>query len=199
MDAKGLNVESSRSAWRLFLFVTLIAFVVSFAFAVCQPDNAFFLNVFVGGPLLFVLSIVGLVYAVVKRKNWRISMIALAVVWLVFYIFFNYQRQVRTAVRWSLWSHQYKSALLTQQTSPEAELRHMVWDDWGWGGINNTMYLVFDPTDSLSSAASTHQAGKFAGIPCRVPKVRRLENQWYAVTFYTDQDWEHCNLSDTAR
>jgi hypothetical protein len=198
MGAKNLNLESSWSTWRLFSFATLLAFVVSFAFAVCQPDNAFFLNLFVGGPLLFVLSIVLLVYAL-KRKKWQISMLALAVVWLVSYVFFAYQRQIRTAVRWSLWSHQYKSALLTQQTSSEAELKHMVLDDWGWGGINNTMYLVFDPTDSLSSAASTPQSGEFAGIPCRVPKVRRLENQWYAVTFYTDQDWDHCNPSGAAR
>lgn len=197
MGAKNLNPESNQSVWRLFSFV-MLAFVVSFAFAVCQSDNALFLNLFVGTPLLLVPSIVLLVHAV-KRKNWRISMLALAVVWLVFVSFFVYQGQIRTAVRWSLWSHQYKKTLFTQQTSSEAELKHMVWDDWGWGGINNTMYLVFDPTDSLSSAASTHQSGKFAGIPCGVPKVSRLENQWYAVTFYTDQDWDHCNPSDPAQ
>jgi hypothetical protein len=75
MGAKNLNLESSRSAWRLFSFATLLAFVVSFAFAVCQPDNAFFLNLFVGGPLLFVLSIVLLVYAL-KCKKGQISMLA---------------------------------------------------------------------------------------------------------------------------
>ena len=198
MGAKNRNLESNHSPWRLFSFVTLPAFLVSFAFAVCQSDNALLLNLFVGAPLLLLLSSVLLVYAV-KSKNWRISMFALAVVWLVFVSFFRYQGQIRTAVRWSLRSHQYKNTLLAQQTSSEAELKHMVWDDWGWGGINNTMYLVFDRTDSLSSAASTHQSGKFAGIPCRVRKVSRLENHWYAVTFYTDQDWDHCNPSDPAQ
>jgi hypothetical protein len=27
---------------------------------------------------------------------------------------------------------------------------------------------------------------------CEVPTVRRLEKQWYAVEFYTDEDWNHC-------
>jgi hypothetical protein len=198
MSEKNLNVESNQPAWRVFWFVTVLVSVASFAVAVCQSDTALLLDVFVGGPVLLVLSIVLLVY-VVKGKNRGILLLTLAVVWLVFVSFFVYQGRIRTAVRWSLRSHQYKNTLLARQTSSEDELKHMEWDDWGWGGINNTVYLVFDPTDSLSSAASSHQSGKFAGIPCRVPKVSRLENQWYAVTFYTDQDWDHCNPSDTAR
>ena len=75
----------------------------------------------------------------------------------------------------------------------------MEWDGWGFVGMDTTVYLVFDPTDSLSSAAATHQSGKFVGIPCKVPKVSRLENQWYAVTFYTNQYWDGCNDASTAR
>jgi hypothetical protein len=56
----------------------------------------------------------------------------------------------------------------------------------------NFEYLVFDPGDSLSAAAASHQPGKFNGIPCEVYRVRRLESHWYTVLFYTDEDWR-CN------
>ena len=71
--------------------------------------------------------------------------------------------------------------------------KHIEWDGWGWAGQDTTAYLVFDPADSLSSVAATHQSGKFAGIPCKVPNVSQLESQWYVVTFYTNQNWGRCN------
>jgi hypothetical protein len=100
---------------------------------------------------------------------------------------------VKTEARWLLSSRHYKSDVLSQPSPPGGELRHIAWDGWGWAGQNTTVYLVFDPTDSLSMAAATHESGKFAGIPCDVPKVSRLESQWYVVTFYTSQEWGHCN------
>jgi hypothetical protein len=57
---------------------------------------------------------------------------------------------------------------------------------------NTEVYLVFDPTDSLSRSASSRQPGKFDGIPCEVNLVRRLESHWYSVQFYTSEDWDHC-------
>jgi hypothetical protein len=54
------------------------------------------------------------------------------------------------------------------------------------------LVLVFDPTDSLASASKTRKSGKFSGLPFDVDPVPRLENEWYAVQFYTDADWEHC-------
>ena len=121
-------------------------------------------------------------------KRWLLvlgAVIACALVW-------NYSR-VKTTARWGLWSHRYKSQVLSQPTSPSGDLKHIEWDGWGWAGQDTTVYLVFDPTDSLSLAASTHQSGKFSGIPCEIPEVSRFESQWYAVTFYTNQEWGRCN------
>lgn len=84
---------------------------------------------------------------------------------------------VSTTARWLLWSRRYKSEVLSQPTS-RGELKHIEWDGWGLGGQETVVYLVFDPTDTLSSAASTHQSGKFADIPCEVPEVTRFESQW---------------------
>ena len=131
MGSASLNIKSNPSAWRLFWFVTLPVFVASFALAVSQPDTTFFLYLFFAGPLLLVLSAALLVY-IVKGQNRRISILTLAVVSLVSWPSFVYQRQIRTAVRWSLWSRQYKNTLLAQQTSSETALKHMEWDGWGW-------------------------------------------------------------------
>jgi len=99
----------------------------------------------------------------------------------------------KTTARWLLWSRDYKSKVLLQPLSSSGEFKHIEWDGWGWAGQNTTEYLVFDPTDSLSTAASTRQSGKFAGIPCEVPNVSRLESDWYTVTFYTNQEWGRCD------
>ena len=52
------------------------------------------------------------------------------------------------------------------------------------------------PNRFLSAAAKSHQPGKFVGIPCTVPLVSRIESQWYAVRFYTDEWWGRRNALD---
>jgi hypothetical protein len=72
-------------------------------------------------------------------------------------------------------------------------MKHIEWDASGFAGVaNNTAYLVFDPSDSLSAAVKSHQL-KFNGTHCEARDVRRLEHQWYAVLFYTGQTWGQCN------
>ena len=66
----------------------------------------------------------------------------------------------------------------------------------GWSGHHGL--LSFDPTDSLSNAASTHQPGKYSGVPCEVVLVRRLETAWYTVQFYTDERWGDVITSPSA-
>jgi hypothetical protein len=100
---------------------------------------------------------------------------------------------VRTATKWFLWSQRYKSEVLAQPTSASREFKHIDWDGWGMFAQNTEVYLVFDPTDSLSRAANSRQAGKFDGIPCEVNLVSSLESHWYAVQFYTSEVWGHCD------
>jgi hypothetical protein len=107
-------------------------------------------------------------------------------------LFWNYF-EVKTEVRWLLSSRRYKSEVSSQPTPSNSEFKHIEWDAWGWGGQDTTAYLVFDPTDSLSLAASAHLSGKFAGVPCELFKVTRLEREWYVATFYTNEDWSNCN------
>jgi len=71
------------------------------------------------------------------------------------------------AARWSRGSHDYKSEVLKAPTAV-GELKHIEWDGWGWAGQDTTVYLVFDPTDSLSAVANKWNPGKLRGIPCEV-------------------------------
>ena len=88
-----------------------------------------------------------------------------------------------------VWSRSYKAQVLAQPDSAINELKHIEWDGWGWAGMDTTVYLVSDPTDSLAGAANSQATGKYGGIPCEVVLVTRLEDRWYTVQFYTDRTW----------
>jgi hypothetical protein len=82
---------------------------------------------------------------------------------------------------------------MAQTGSANQELKHIDWDGWGFAGAGDTeIYLVFDPHDSLSAAATSHSHGKFSGIPCEAYAVHRLESHWYWIHFYTDTSWDDC-------
>src|SRR5206468_9766209 len=101
---------------------------------------------------------------------------------------------IRGSLRWLLWSHRFKAEVLAQPAPIHGELRHVEWEATGFAGVaNNTVYLVFDPTDSLAVAAKNHSPGKFSGMPCEVTRVLRLESHWYSVAFYTDEEWGQRN------
>jgi len=129
----------------------------------------------------------------IRKMRVRLWYVAVAVlVVIAAFVLWNFQA-VRTPIRWFAWSHYYKTQVLAQPPSSTAELKHIEWDGWGWAGQDTTVYLVFDPTDSLSAAAKRNQPGKFNGLPCEVVLVRRLENNWYIVQFYTNEAWGQRN------
>lgn len=116
-----------------------------------------------------------------------VLVIASLAVWLIF--------PIRSAAEWLLFSRHLKSEVLAQ-TATNGELKHIEWGGWGWAGQDTTVYLVFDPADSLMAAAKARQSGKFSGLPCEVYRVRRLETHWYTVQFYTGQTWGRSNGED---
>ena len=116
------------------------------------------------------------------------ALIALAVAWQLY--------TVRTATRWFAISDRFKAQVLAQPSSAAGELKHIEWDGWGWAGQDTTVYLVYDPTDSLSAAARNRRPGKFDGLPCEVASVSHLETHWYTVQFYTNEFWGRHNALD---
>jgi hypothetical protein len=94
--------------------------------------------------------------------------------------------------KWVFHSNEYKARVLSEPPEPKGLLRHVEWDGWGFAGNDTTVYLVFDPADALSAAAHSATPGKYPGLPCGVARVKRLDQHWYTVLFYTETDWDHC-------
>jgi hypothetical protein len=111
-------------------------------------------------------------------------------------LLYFYERQhplaLRESVKWLASSGKYKAEVQAEKDSANGKLKHIEWDFSGPSFATTTVYLAFDPSDSLAAAAKSHQPGKFVGLPCRVYEVRRLESHWYAIAFYIGDDWNHC-------
>jgi hypothetical protein len=129
----------------------------------------------------------------VKKLRWVSVLLASSVLVLVGY----WNEQARTTIRWVLWSGDYKTQM-AKEPPAGTYLRHFEWDGWGFAGAGDTtMYLVFDPQDTLSTRALG--PASLSGLPCKVYRVRRLETGWYTVLFYTDTDWDSCPLDDSGQ
>jgi hypothetical protein len=118
----------------------------------------------------------------------------LPIYWAISLGLWSSSGELHTITRWLIWSKDYKAQVLAQPNAGSGTLKHIEWDAWGFPGAGNTtVYLVFDPDNSLSTAPKTNSEGKFRGIPCGVSQVRKLESRYYTIILYTDTDWSHCN------
>lgn len=193
--------EPSRFNWMLPLCAALVVVAVYLAMALWAVDAKFFASVLLIAPALILVSVALIVYALIVRENRQKCVTLLSTVaalWVtaaaMFLLAGEYDFAIRTTARWLIWSRDYKAEVLAQPRSINGDFKHVEWDGWGFAGAGDTtVYLVFDPSDSLSAAAKSHRTGKFDGIPCAVPAVNRLENHWYTVLFYADEDWNHCD------
>jgi hypothetical protein len=190
MDTKADERNRSEIWFPLYGFLgAVIAFLPKI---VCSIDAGHLLY------LLVAVPIVTLALIFVAMRTWDASR-RMAAMWLLtVYIasslaFLVKADDIRAASRWLWLSQGYKREIIAMPTNLKGEFRHVEWDGSGFAGIaNNVVYLVYDPSDSLIEAARSHASGKFDGIPCEVLRVRRLENQWYSVNFYTDTAWNSC-------
>jgi hypothetical protein len=200
-------VEATGGSGRLnpafVLWSSLIGLAVFTIMATCNADISVLLMAFVVAPTLLVLSIVSVIYVAFRRRHLGTIAGTLGILWTIAACFFLYSRahpfEIREIVKWLFWSHQYKQQVLAQPTPANGDLKHMEWESSGFAGVaTNISYLVFDPADTLS-ATTNSQNTKLKGVPCDVRAIRRLENQWYAVLFYTDQVWDDDCGADTRR
>jgi len=158
------------SSWGLLLWTAIIAFIVFTVLAAFREDTFLFLSVFIVMPTLLVASVVLLVYAALHRGRLRATAATLGLVWTIALSVFLFDRahpfQVREAVRWFFWSHEYKDLVLAQPTSTTGDLKHIKWDSSGFAGLaNNTVYLVFDPVDGLALVAHDSSSRKAEWCP----------------------------------
>jgi hypothetical protein len=154
-----------------------------------------FLWIFLIAPIVCIAFLMLLVIAAIEKKKRQClsAFLGLAAFVSVSAPLVVHRDDLRASVRWWLWSRHFKNEVLAQPAPGNGDLRHMEWEATGFAGVaNETVYLVFDPRDSLSGAATSHEPIKIVGIPCKVPHVRRLESHWYSVWFYADEVWGWC-------
>jgi hypothetical protein len=176
--------------WKLMLYASAGTLLVFLPFALNSADVGEFFYIFVAAPIV---SLVLFVLAGLKKGRGRISALSmLAVYWAVSVTLVVNYSAVRDHARWFLWSKGYKARVLSLPASGSGRLRHTEWDGWGFAGEDTVVYIVFDSNDSLAMLGHNKTPGKLSGLPCEVPRIRRLESHWYAVMFYTDTSWDHC-------
>jgi len=186
-----------RLSWRTPTVVVVGAGIVFVSLMVCSPDSDILYILFIA-PIVSLICLALLVAAAIRKRPRRClsALLTLAAFLGVSWGLLREQGTIRAYARWLAWSRSFKAEVLAQPAPANGELRHMVWEATGFAGVaNNTVYLVFDPTNSLSAA---HSPGKSSGIPCPFRLVRRLESHWYSVWFYTDENWSECPWSSAA-
>ena len=178
----------SGAAGAAFMFLSLILYSAYGAV----------LHVILVAPFVCLLALTLAVVAAIRKRYRRCLSMLLALVafLLVSAALFKDKDALRASLRWTVESRRFKAEVLAQPAPSNGQLRHVEWEATGFMGIDQAVYLVFDPADSLALAAKSHSSGRFRGIPCEVPAVRRLERHWYSVEFYTDEEWGIRNALD---
>jgi len=183
--------EVDRFDWRLPLYAASAACIVSVPMTAFADGFVSFLYHFLVAPVIcFVLLLIILTR---RRLRQRLSTLAMLVAFVAVTGALRLNDgTLRPRLRWLLRSRHYKRELLAAPDPERPEFKHIEWDGWGYAGADTTVYVVFDPTDSLSAPAKAHSPARFRGLPCEVPMVIRLESHWYSVVFYTNADWDNC-------
>jgi hypothetical protein len=184
------NAKQRTKALPIFLYC-VAGIVVFLPLVITNSDASGFLYFVVAVPIA---SIILSILILRRRGRSRLTVIAVLLsYWLISAVIFRHFSQARDASRWLFQAKTYKARVLTLPVPSNGEFRHVEWEGWGFaGGGDTTVYLVVDPSDSLSKPAKDHLSGKFKGISCAVYRVHRLEKHWYTVAFYTGTSWGQC-------
>lgn len=182
--------RQTTQAQRLFLYC-VAGIVVFTPLVITTSDLSGLLYFLVAVPAV---SIVLGIRVFQRKGRSRLTVIAtLLCYWLISGLIFRHFSEVRDASRWLFQAKAYKATVLALPVPPNGDFRHVEWEGWGFAGAGDTtVYLVVDPSDSLSEPAKNHLSGKFVGVSCAVYRVHRLEKHWYTVAFYTDTAWGQC-------
>lgn len=142
--------------------------------------------------LLFLLTVVvgiGIPVRRVLRKRWNsgAALLALFSFLAVSIGMFRSTTHLRPWARWVVASGRYTKLVLSQEPDPQTGLRYIEWDAWGWAGMDTSVELVYDPSDSLAQEIRHNPKGRFAEIAEKTYFVQRLGRGWYSLTLYTSE------------
>jgi len=183
-------IYKDRFAWWFSLCVLGCGVLVLFPLTVSSSDLSVALYALATVPIIcFFLLILSYKY----RGKQRVAALSTFAAFLIYTAaLFTHFIDTRDAVRWFVHGRALKDEVLAQSVLTPASLRHVEWEGWGFAGNDTTVYLVFDPTDTLATGANLRESGKFGHLPCEVFRIRRREKGWYTVQFYTNTDWDYC-------
>lgn len=195
-SAESVNKQTlsapNRAVWRIPLYAIFVAVAVLLPLDVGWPDFSFLLNMFVVAPLLLFATSVFLIYVLVQgvrsqlNRTLALSLLSTLIAVSGVAVFLEFHRQaIRDDGRWLIWSREYKAQVLAQPNPPNGHLKYIAWDSWGMFAQDFDEFLVFDPTDSFTTAHST-DSGVIDALPDVSPNqfaVRRLESRWYLITY----------------
>jgi len=180
--------------WWLPMYVVGGASALLLLLFVVDAD-ADLLYVFFVGPIFCLVWLVFTIASAIRREfRGSLSMLlTLALFLLASTALLKNQQAIRPQLRWLLFSREFKTQVSAQLLPANGELKHIEWDGWGFVPVGGwTAYVVFDPMDSLATAAKSNSSGKVPGIPCNVDVVHRLESHWYSVTLSVNELWDRC-------
>ena len=182
--------------WRFPLSGAVAALLLVLPILIVGKISEFLLWMISMDALLVLFAICGVIWSLMDFRSIRIhgtSVVAMLAVFCALVLpLLKFSAAIHDTGRWILRSRVYKAQVMAQPAPANGGLKHVEWDGWGFAGMDTTVYLVFDPTDSLASAAKSRAPGKFPGLPCEVDRVQRRESHWYTVKFYTETAWNYC-------
>jgi hypothetical protein len=189
------NAANDRFHWPLPIYAAIGAVVIFLPIATFAYNFGELVYILIGAPIIcLILLVVAIVIAF--YRNWLRSLAILSMLFVygtVTWGLFRNSLELHTTTQWLLHSKNYKSQVLAQPAPADGDFRHVEWDWWGWGSNDTSVYLVFDPNDSLSSLLKNHPTGRLSSELCGVSWTRRLQEHWYAVEFYTNTAWGSCD------
>jgi hypothetical protein len=178
-----------RSLRNLPLAISIAASLLLSTLALLLPEADLTEIACAGIALISGLSLLAMTVGQMRRRRFA-ALLALAANSLGFLVLLTHFWLVRDHVRWLVLSRGYAARVLDQPAPADPGFRHVEWDGWGFAGQDTTVYLVFDPHNSLAAKMNARAPIEAGGLPCAVAGIRRLQSHWYAVLFYTNMLWK---------
>jgi hypothetical protein len=178
--------------WLIALISALAAFVMYLPLLYLRSfdfESIFYLLGLFLATLAIGIGIIARRISMKRWPNWRLFPAA-AVFWAVSVSMFWSTESLRPWARWIVASDRYKNLVLQQRPDRGSGLRHIEWDGWGWAGMDTSVQLVYDPTDSLARELRLNPKGRFAEVAVRTAKAQRLGKNWYSLTLFTSETWD---------
>jgi hypothetical protein len=178
-----------RRSWRFSITGAFAAFVLYIPFLYLKTFDFESLGYMLLLLLLTIAFGIGIFVRRVFFKRWISHTTLLAVLFFLSisaWMFFS-TTHLRPWARWLVASGKYTNLVLKQEPDTQTGLRWIEWDGWGWAGMDTSVELVYDPTDTLAHEIRHNPKGRFAEVAEKTQFVQRLGRGWYSLTLYTSE------------